>query len=190
MGNDSSRREFIRSASLGLAMSACASGALARDSKLFGVPLPKQVLHFIPNEPLNYIQFAEALVELENEADHRGLPGSPLEIGKAQSLVDLAEALYQFAMPRLVALIDRSESIDPDFADKAGALLAELHQSQHEFPEALTSGQLGLGRLLTPMRRERYLVEPEPAQGGIIYVPGAPPASAAQMPPPVIIGRE
>lgn len=182
MGNDSSRREFIRSASLGLAMSACASGALARDSKLFGVPLPKQVLHFIPNEPLNYIQFAEALVELENEADHRGLPGSPLEIGKAQSLVDLAEALYQFAMPRLVALIDRSESIDPDFADKAGALLAELHQSQHELPAALTSGQTGLGRLLAPMRRERYLVEPEPAQGGIIFVPGAPPVGDVQMP--------
>ncbi len=182
MGNDSSRREFLRLASLGMAMSTCASGALASDSKLFGVPLPKQVLDFIPRKPLNYIQFAEAVVELENEADHRGLPGSPLEIGKAQSLVDLAEALYQFAMPRLVALIDRSEPIDPDFADRAGELLAELHQSQHELPEALTSGQLGLGRLLTPMRRERYLVEPEPAQGGIIYVPGAPPASAAQMP--------
>ncbi len=170
--NRFSKRDMLR---LGVGAAAGAlvgQRALAQDSSLFGLPVPKEILDIIPRKPLNYLRIGEAVVQLEREADKKGLPQSPLALGKGQSLADLADSLYEFAMPRLVALIDRSEAIDTDFADKAGELLAELHQGQHELPEAL--------RLAPPPAQSlarakvRYLVQPEEPPPEIIFVPGTP----------------
>jgi len=57
----------------------------------------------IPRKPLNYLRIADAVLQLEREADRKGLPNSPLETQKGQSLADIADSLYQMAMPRLVA---------------------------------------------------------------------------------------
>ena len=176
-GKDFDKRDFLRLAGGGLIASVAGARALAQDGRILGLDLPKQVVDLIPRKPLNYLRIAESVVQLEREADRRGFPKSPLETRKGQSLAAVADSLYQFAMPRLVALIDRSEAVDLEFADQAGELLAELHQNQHELPEAL---KLGLGELgLKPLlpERQRYLVQPETAQGEIIFVPGAPPSS-------------
>lgn len=176
------KRDFLKLAGGGLIASAWGRRALAQDGRVLGLDLPKQVVDLIPRKPLNYLRIADAVLQLEREADRKGLPNSPLETQKGQSLADIADSLYQMAMPRLVALIDRSEQIDPPFADKAGELLADLHQSQHELPEAF---RLGLEDIrLKPLlpEKRRYLVEPETPQGEIIFVPGAP--QAPNLPPP------
>jgi lysozyme family protein len=170
------KRDFLRGiggASLALLFG---SRSYAQDTKILGLDLPKQVVDLLPRKPLNYLRIAEAVVQLERDADRRGLPESPLEIGKGQSLANLVDALYQMAMPRLVALIDRSETIDPGFADQAGELLSELHQGQHELPEGLKAG-IGAGGGLKPFMpdRQRYFVQPETPQPEIIFVPGTPP---------------
>lgn len=181
-GKDFDKRDILRLAGGGLIVSVAGARALAQDGRILGLDLPKQVVDLIPRKPMNYLRIAESVVQLEREADRRGFPKSPLETRKGQSLAAVADSLYQFAMPRLVALIDRSEAVDLEFADQAGELLAELHQNQHELPEAL---KLGLGELgLKPFlpERLRYLVQPETAQGEIIFVPGAPPPIDAQPP--------
>jgi lysozyme family protein len=178
-GNSFDKRDFLRLAGGGVAATFVGTRINAQDGRILGLDLPKQVVDLIPRKPLNYLRMAESVVQLEREADRRGFPKSPLETRKGQSLADVADSLYQFAMPRLVALIDRSEPIDLQFADQAGELLAELHQNQHELPEAL---KLGLGELgLKPFapERQRYLDQPEPESGDVIFVPGAPPAPDA-----------
>ena len=118
--------------------------AFAQDGRILGIDVPRQILDIIPRKPLNYVRLADAVIRLEVEADRKGLPQSSLALGKGQSIADLAESAYRLALPRLVALIDRSEEIDPGFADKAGALLAELHQGQHEIPEMLSMKPMGV----------------------------------------------
>jgi lysozyme family protein len=181
------KRDFLRGiggASIALMFG---SRSYAQDTKILGLDLPRQVVELLPRKPLNYLRIADAVVQLERDADRQGLPESPLEIGKGQSLVNLVDTLYQAAMPRLVALIDRSEMIDSDFADKAGELLSELHQSQHELPEMLKPGS-GTGGGLKPLtpERQRYLVQPETPKPEIVFVPGTPPmpdASPAEAKP-------
>jgi lysozyme family protein len=165
-----------------------ATRAFSQGTEILGLKVPKQILEIIPREPLNVLRIADAVVNLEREADRKGFPESPLALGKGTSLADAADSLYQYAMPRLVALIDRSEAIDQSFADKAGELLAELHQNQHELPEALRLLPLGLD---TPSPKEkgiRFFVQPdEPAsQPEIIFLPGAPlmPEPPVQVPAP------
>jgi lysozyme family protein len=150
-----------------------ASHVLAQDSEILGLKIPKKILDVIPRKPLNYVRIADAVINLEREADRKGLPESPLALGKGVSLADVTDSLYQFAMPRLVALVDRSEATDLGFADKAGELLAELHQNQYELPEALRLLPLALG---SPEKKGiRYFVQTEePPQPEIIFVPGAP----------------
>jgi lysozyme family protein len=178
--NRFSKREMLR-LGVGAAAGALAgSRAFAQDSSLFGLPVPKEILDILPRKPLNYVRMADAVVRLEREADKMGLPQSPLALGKGQSLAQLADSLYEFAMPRLVALIDRSETIDIGFADKAGELLAELHQSQHELPEALRLSLPPPTQSLRPTK-VRYLAQPEEPLPEIIFVPGTP---DAPLPPP------
>jgi lysozyme family protein len=173
--NRFSKREMLR-LGVGAAAGALAgSRAFAQDSSLFGLPVPKEILDILPRKPLNYVRMADAVVRLEREADKMGLPQSPLALGKGQSLAQLADSLYEFAMPRLVALIDRSETVDIGFADKAGELLAELHQSQHELPEALRLSLPAPAQSLRPTK-VRYLDQPEEPQPEIIFVPGTPDA--------------
>jgi lysozyme family protein len=174
--NGFGKRDFLRGISGASIALLFGSRGNAQDTKILGLDLPKQVIDLLPRKPLNYLRIADAVLQLERDADRKGLPKSSLEIGKGQSLANLVDTLYQMAMPRLVALIDRSETIDPSFADQAGELLAELHQGQHELPEMLKSSP-GAGGGLKPFMRERqrYLVQPETPQPEIVFVPGTPP---------------
>lgn len=154
------KRDFLRFGA-GASLTALLAGkAMAQDGNLLGLKLPREILDVLPRKPLNYLRIADAVVQLEREADRKGMPQSPLALGKGQSLANISDSLYQFALPRLVALIDRSESIDPAFADKAGELLAELHQSQHELPEALRlSPTLQLGGSAAAERS--FMIQPQ-----------------------------
>ncbi len=142
--DDFHKRAFLKAlgaTTVGLAIS---HRALAQDSRVLGIDLPKEIVDLIPRKPMSYLRIADSVIALEREADRKGLPQSPLALGKGVSLRTLTDSLYQFAMPRLVALVDRSETIDSGFADKAGGLLAELHQNQHELPELLRLLPIGM----------------------------------------------
>ena len=149
------KRGFLRNAflaSLGLCIG---TPTFAQDRRLFGIKVPQVVLNLLPAKPLNIAMTIDTVIQLEREADRRGLPGSILERNKGQPISATETSLYQLILPRLVALIDRSEQIDPEFADQAGGLLAELHATQHELPEGLLSllpDALGL-----PMPQNRQL---------------------------------
>lgn len=169
------KRQFLRIAGGASVMMLAGSRSYAQDGKILGLDLPRQVLDIIPRKPLNYIRIADAVLRLEHEADRKGLPESKLALGKGQSLADLVDSLYQMAMPRLVALIDRSEDIDMGFADKAGELLAELHQGQHELPEALRLAPVPMEyQPATPGGMRFYQQPEEQPPPEIIFVPGAP----------------
>ena len=131
--------------------------AFAQDTNLFGVKIPKQLMQFIPAKPLNIALTVEAVIRMERDADRRGLPDSPLERNKGQRVLATETSLYQLVLPRLVALIDRSEQYDLGIADEAGSVLAELHASQHELPEALLDLPLLISspRTATPFATSR-----------------------------------
>ncbi len=133
------KRDFLRLALLGSAGFAVSIPVYAQDRRVFGVKVPQQLLNLLPAKPLNIAMTVDAVIRLEREADRKGLPGSILERHKGEPLAATETSLYQLLLPRLVALIDRSELIDPGIADEAGGLLAELHATQHELPEALLS---------------------------------------------------
>jgi lysozyme family protein len=170
------KRDFLRAAGGSAIALACSGRAFAQDGKILGIQLPREIIDIIPRKPLNYLRIADAVISLEVEADRKGLPQSPLALGKGRSLADLAESLYQMAMPRLVALVDRSEASDPAFADKAGELLAELHQSQHQLPEALRA-LIGSAGVAVPKNKglRLFMQSEAPVQPEIIFQPGAPP---------------
>jgi lysozyme family protein len=155
------KRDFLRFGA-GASLTALLGGrALAQDGKVLGLKLPREIMDVLPRKPLNYLRIADAVLQLEREADRKGMPQSPLALGKGQSLANVSDSLYQFALPRLVALIDRSESIDPAFADQAGELLAELHQTQHELPEALRlSPALQWGETSAAVKRN-FMIQPQ-----------------------------
>lgn len=139
-GNGYRKRDFLKAALL----AAFGAPLLAQDQRLFGVKVPKELMQFIPAKPLNIAMTVEAIIRLEDDADRRGLPESPLQRNKGQRIIATEASLYQLVLPRLVALIDRSEKLDLGIADEAGSLLAELHATQHELPEALLNLPFGL----------------------------------------------
>lgn len=106
---------------------------------LFGVPIPRKLVDSLklPAKPLNMVRTIAAIYELEKQANAKGLPFSPLEAIKPPPLVAAEGSFYEASLPRLVALIDRSEGRDPETAEKAGALLADVHASQRTVPDAL-----------------------------------------------------
>jgi lysozyme family protein len=114
---------------------------------LLGSKLPQQLQSILPAEALEVAGFVRSLLALEGEAKALRLPRSILSRKEGDIPLD-PEQLYGLAMPRLVALIDRSERRNPFFADKAGALLAKLHATQHEVPEALRTA---LSRAVLPV---------------------------------------
>ena len=179
-GREFGKRDFLKSVGGAVFTVSVGQRAFAQDTKILGLDVPREIIDLLPRRPTGYLRMAEAVINLEREADRKGLPESPLALGKGTSLADFAESLYQMAMPRLVALIDRSEAVDPGFADQAGELLAELHQNQHELPEALRLLPIGFG---SPSPKGiRFLVQDEQEQPTIIFQPGAPPVS--ELPPP------
>ena len=134
------KRDFLK----GALLASFGAPVFAQDQRLFGVKVPKELMQFIPAKPLNIAMTVEAIIRLEGEADRRGLPESPLQRNKGQRVIVTEASLYQLVLPRLVALIDRSERLDLGIADEAGSLLAELHATQHELPEALLNLPFGL----------------------------------------------
>jgi lysozyme family protein len=175
------KRDVLRITAGGGAALLFGGRIFAQDTNVLGFDLPREISGLIPRKPLNYLRLAESLLALEREADAKKLPQSPLALGKGQSLDDVADSLYRFAMPRLVALIDRSEKIDPTFADKAGELLAELHLNQHELPDLLRLNPSGVDLSPLPTGKIRFFVQPEPPPE-IIFQPGVPPGMETSPP--------
>jgi lysozyme family protein len=112
--------------------------------ELLGSKLPEPLKTLLPQEAQAAARFVGDLLSLEDEAKRLSLPASPLTLKDGTIPAD-PDHMYEAAMPRLVALVDRAEKVSPSFADKAGALLAELHQTQHLTPE-------GLFKILGPVR--------------------------------------
>lgn len=106
--------------------------------------IPQQLKGLLPAEAFQAVEFVTALRSLEGEVSRAGLPPSPLSTSTGAIPTDL-NFLYQAAMPRLVALVDRTESRNLGLADKAGGLLARLHETQHGVPEWLKRIKLGAG---------------------------------------------
>lgn len=141
----------------GVSVGLLTGGAAQSGDSLFGVKLPREVMALVPQKPQRLARIAQELVRLESLAKVKRLPASVLDVDKGLPIAelltgDLDGSLYENALPRLVALIDRSERRDPAFANQAGSLLAELHPDQHEVPETLrlssdTSGGFGLPTL-------------------------------------------
>jgi lysozyme family protein len=155
------------------------SRAFGQNGSLLGLPIPKDVLDIIPRKPLSYVRMAESVLRLEREADRKQIPDSILSRNKGQRITSLDDALYQLALPRLVALIDRAETVDAGLAEKAGELLAELHQTQHELPEALRLAPMGFEQLSFAGSEPAFILPPQP-------VIGLPPVDAVPISEPEI----
>ncbi len=152
----SNRRQFLYG---GAALTAALAGPDLRE--LLGTKLPEPLRALVPGEAFEAAGLIGELLKLEQEAKALRLPATPLAFREGQIRVD-PDQLYQIAMPRLVALIDRSERRAPLLAEKAGGLLARLHRSEYDPPDAWFSE--------TPVAQP-YVAAPE---GGTIHLGPAP----------------
>ena len=155
------KRELLRGA-VALPLAGLGAKAFAQDGNLLGLPIPKEILDIIPRKPMSYIRMAEGVLRLEREADLKNIPDSILSRNKGQRIVAVDDSLYQLVLPRLVALIDRAETVDAGLAEKAGALLAEIHQTQHELPEALRLAPTGFEQLSFAGEEPTFILPPPP----------------------------
>ncbi|MFM5907658.1 MAG: hypothetical protein ACKOPO_08745 [Novosphingobium sp.] len=148
------RRTFLAGlgASLGLSLGALSGATAAHGQirasasdleRLLGKKLPTRLTALLPDEVFEGASFLRKLMALEAEAKMLRLPPSILTRGERQLPLD-PDRLYELALPRAVALIDRSEFRNLPFANKAGELLALLHRSQHEVPEGFRQAPLTL----------------------------------------------
>ena len=121
--------------------------ALAGPLTLPGVlqnQLPAPVRALLPQDARGPLDLIGELLGLEQEAKLLHLPASALSFGEGGLPSDPGR-LYERIMPRLVALVDRSERVSPAFADKAGGLLARLHQTQYAAPDGWFGNRLDAG---------------------------------------------
>lgn len=130
MDRSCNRRQLLGSGSAVFA--AALAGPISLPGGLERV-LPAPVRGLLPGSALDAAGLIEELLRLEEEAKLLRLPASALDFGKGGVPLDPAR-LYEFAMPRLVALIDRGGVRAPKLADKAAALLARLHRSEYVVP--------------------------------------------------------
>ena len=91
----------------------------------------------IPAKPLGVARTIATIMRLEREANAKQLPNSLLAFRQGQPIYATPTTLYKASVPRLVALIDRSEGTDPAMADEAAAVLAEVNAAERDIPEAL-----------------------------------------------------
>jgi lysozyme family protein len=176
--SDFDKREFLRRAGASVIALTIGSRAFAQDSNVLGLKLPKEIVDILPRKPMSYVRVADAVLRMEREADRKSIPDSSLSRDKGVPIKSFDDALYQLVLPRLVALIDRTETIDLSLADKAGELLSEIHQLQHEVPEALRLAPVGFDML--------KLADADPAPTFIVpEVSGA--QSVGVLPDPVIV---
>jgi lysozyme family protein len=126
----SNRREFLYG---GASLAALLAGPDLRS--VLGTKLPEPLRALLPGEAVEAAGLIGELLGLEQQAKALRLPPSPLAFHEGQLQI-APEQLYQIAMPRLVALIDRAELKAPLLAEKAGGLLARLHLTEYDRPDA------------------------------------------------------
>ncbi len=138
-GNTGFSRRRMAALIMGGSISGLSGGgsSVAQGRKLFGIKLPKELDSILPPEALGIAETVDAILTLERDADLKNLPASILSAGKGQAIAATDGSIYALALPRLVALIDRSEFRDSIIAEKAGGLLAGIHGSQRVVPEGL-----------------------------------------------------
>ena len=149
-------------------------------NQLLGGRLPDGLNPMGADGPIDLVRTAQSIIALEREADLRRLPRSILSGSGPFDLASVREdMLYALALPRLVALVDRAERRDLPFADRAGGLLARLHASQHEIPEALRQ---------PPLANLRSSTAGEHQALGLIDPPAPPVAESPSptLPPPAL----
>lgn len=133
------RRHVLGTGGAGLAAAAILPlAAKARPVALPGgldAVLPAEVRSLLPDDARSALDVISQLLKLERQAKTLRLPRSILGFGNGAIPADPGR-LYELVMPRLVALVDRSEHRNRAFAEKAGALLASVHRSQYTLPAA------------------------------------------------------
>lgn len=164
--------------------------AAAQQTDLFGLKLPGEVSRLLPGEALRAAEIVDALRRLERDADRAKLPDTPLRFDADLSPADIPGSLYRLAMPRLVALIDRSARVDPALGDQAGALLAELHGAEHEVSDLLRSFNSGSDREIDwdndgPVSLAPFTIDAgRPAYARPVLLASAAPAAPKKPAPP------
>lgn len=128
----------------------------------FGVRLPPAVEALIPGAPMEAARIVEQILALESEAERLRLPRSDLSLDAILALPLDTEALYALALPRLVTLIDRADRRNFPFADRVGALLAQLHSGEHRTPEGLVLPQAASVRGKGPRRHMALMQDTAP----------------------------
>lgn len=179
MGEAFDRRGLLGSGSA--AFAAALAGPIALPASLERV-LPAPLRALVPDEAQEAAGLVGELLKLEEEAKVLRLPASPLQFGTGGVPRDPAQ-LYQIAMPRLVALIDRAERRAPFLADKAGALLAKLHHGEYVAPDLWLTSLAP--RIALPLDADDPPPLPDPQlPGSPLEVPGGDvPVLAAPLPP-------
>ncbi len=182
MSLSGSRRQILIGA---LATAATPGAARAQQAaladplgQLLGQVLPGQLRSILPAEAFQAAEFVSTLMTLEAEAKVARLPPSRLSAGEAPLPASL-DRLYELALPRLVALIDRAETANPALAEKGGALLARLHSTQHVVPRWL--GTLPLPR---PGEAEPLRIDPGSDGAERLELPAAEDLPAFDFPEP------
>jgi lysozyme family protein len=164
-------RRMLMKLGLGVSVGLFGSSPLwAQQRKLFGINLPKELDAILPQEVLGIAETVDAILTLERDADLKNLPSSILSNGSGQPITAVDGSIYELALPRLVALIDRSELRDTAFAEKAGGLLAQLHASQRTIPDGLL-GFAG-AKPLAAAGDGRLFIDAQSAQSNETSLPG------------------
>lgn len=190
-----SRRQIVLGALAAAAAPAAARAQQAISSEplrqLLGQVLPGQLRTVLPGEAFQAAEFVSSLMTLEAEAKVARLPPSRLATGEAPLPASL-DTIYERALPRLVALIDRAEVLNPSLADKAGELLARLHATQHAVPHWLGLVRLQSAGEVEPMRLDpgsdeaAGLHAPPPVDLPAMELPQADLAPSEAAPPPAV----
>ena len=176
------KRIFLKSAAALIAGTVFSESAKAQNRRLLGVDIPEDIFKILPVKPLNYARLADSVIQLEREAQQRALPSTILGNGRADPIAIAESGFYQMVVPRLVALIDRSETIDPAFSDRAGSLLADLHASQYVIPEMLRlpSARIAVSQ---PAAAPQSQILRELGMPSFITPPSSTPVGASVIPP-------
>lgn len=162
--------------------------AAAQGRKLFGIKLPKELDAILPLGAIDIAETVDAILTLERDANLKNLPASILSGNAGAPIAATDGSVYEMALPRLVALIDRSEFRDSIIAEKAGGLLARLHASQRVVPDGLR-GFSGV-QPLTGLQDGRLYIDAQSAEAAapILALPdiAVPAQGAAEAPMPPI----
>ncbi len=134
-----SRRDLLRGsgAAVTLGWATKTQAALTQPdlSKLLNGVLPPQLRSILPQQATQAAEIISEVLKLEQQARLLRLPPSRLAWHEGKIPAD-PDKLYELAMPRLVTLIDRAGRSGAVLGEQAGALLARLHRTQYDAPDA------------------------------------------------------